>query len=63
MGGRREAYAVVMTLALEIVFLVVTLATAAVVVGLFVWGAIKDGEDNDAAQRRVIRRRWPAQDR
>ncbi|HWB21324.1 MAG TPA: hypothetical protein VG652_00375 [Gaiellaceae bacterium] len=24
-----------------------------VVVALFVWGAVKDGEDNDAAQKRV----------
>ncbi|HWE83253.1 MAG TPA: hypothetical protein VG265_16500 [Gaiellaceae bacterium] len=48
-----------MTVALEIVVIAVTALTALVVVGLFIWGAVKDGEDNDAIQARIVRRRWP----
>jgi hypothetical protein len=29
------------------------------VIGLFVWAAVKDGQENDALQARIIRRRWP----
>jgi hypothetical protein len=48
-----------MTVALEIIVIVVTALTAIAVVGLFVWGAVKDGEDNDEIQARIVRRRWP----
>jgi hypothetical protein len=48
-----------MTVALEVVIIVVTAATAVFVLGLFVWGAVKDGQDNEAVQRRIVRRRWP----
>jgi hypothetical protein len=47
-----------MTLAVEIVAAVVTLVTVALVLGLFVWAAKKDGEQDDAVQKRLgIRRR------
>ena len=48
-----------MNLALGIVLIVVTAAGALFVLGLFIWGAIKDGEANDAVQGRIHRRRWP----
>ena len=48
-----------MNLALGIVLIVVTAASALFVLGLFVWGAIKDGQANDAAQARIHRRHWP----
>jgi predicted lysophospholipase L1 biosynthesis ABC-type transport system permease subunit len=47
-----------MTLAVEIVAAVVTLLTVVLVLGLFVWAAKKDGEQDDAVQKRLgIRRR------
>jgi hypothetical protein len=48
-----------MELALGIVLIVITLAGALFVLGLFVWAAVKDGQDNDALQARIHRRRWP----
>jgi hypothetical protein len=45
-------------LAAGIVVLVVVLGTAALVLGLFIWAAKKDGEEDQAVQRRLgIRRR------
>ena len=42
----------------EIVLAVVAVATVLVVLGLFVWAAIKDGQEDKAVQKRVgIRRR------
>ena len=49
-----------MDLAFGIVLIVVTAAGAVFVLGLFVWGAIKDGQANDAVQAKVHRRRWPS---
>jgi uncharacterized membrane protein len=47
-----------MTLAVEIIVAVVTLLTVALVLGLFVWAAKKDGEEDEALQKRLgIRRR------
>jgi hypothetical protein len=47
-----------MSLAVEIIAAVVTLLTVAVVLGLFVWAARKDGEEDDAVQKRLgIRRK------
>jgi hypothetical protein len=47
-----------MTLAVEIIVAVVTFLTVAFVFGLFVWAAKKDGEEDDAVQKRLgIRRR------
>jgi nitrogen fixation-related uncharacterized protein len=42
----------------EIVLAVVAIATVFVVLGLFVWAAVKDGQEDKALQRRLrIRRR------
>ena len=42
----------------EIVLAVVAVATLLIVLGLFVWAAVKDGEEDKALQRRLgIRRR------
>jgi hypothetical protein len=49
----------IVELALGIVVIVVTVAGALFVLGLFVWGAVKDGQANDAVQAKVRRRRWP----
>ena len=42
----------------EIVLAIVAVATILLVVGLFVWAAVRDGEEDQALQRRLrIRRR------
>jgi nitrogen fixation-related uncharacterized protein len=42
----------------EIILAVVAVATILVVLGLFVWAAIKDGQEDKALQKRLrIRRR------
>jgi type II secretory pathway pseudopilin PulG len=42
----------------EIVVAVVAVATILLVLGLFVWAAIKDGQEDEALQKRLrIRRR------
>jgi hypothetical protein len=47
-----------MELAAGILVLVVTLASTLVVLGLFVWAAVKDGREDRELQRRLgIRRR------
>ena len=47
-----------MTLAVEIAVVVVTVAMIAFVFWLFVWAARKDGEEDEAVQRRLgIRRK------
>jgi anaerobic C4-dicarboxylate transporter len=47
-----------MSLAVEIIVTVVTVLTAAFVLGLFVWAAKKDGEEDEALQKRLgIRRK------
>ena len=47
-----------MTIALGVVLSVVALVSAAVVIGMFVWAAKKDGAEDEALQRRLgIRRR------
>jgi anaerobic C4-dicarboxylate transporter len=47
-----------MSLAVEIIVAVVTVLTAVFVLGLFVWAAKKDGEEDDAVQKRLgIRRK------
>ncbi len=48
-----------MSLALGIVLIVITAAATLFTLALFVWAAYKDGEANDAIQSRLIRRRWP----
>jgi len=47
-----------MSLAVEIIVTVVAVLTVVFVLGLFVWAAKKDGEEDDAVQKRLgIRRR------
>ena len=47
-----------MSLAVEIIATVVAVLTVVFVLGLFVWAAKKDGEEDDAVQKRLgIRRR------
>jgi hypothetical protein len=47
-----------MSLAVEIIVTVVGVLTAAFVLGLFVWAAKKDGEEDDAVQKQLgIRRK------
>ena len=47
-----------MSIAAEIIAAVVTFLTVAFVLGLFVWAAKKDGEEDEALQKRLgIRRR------
>jgi nitrogen fixation-related uncharacterized protein len=42
----------------EVVLAVVAIATVLVVLGLFVWAAVKDGQEDKALQKRLrIRRR------
>jgi hypothetical protein len=47
-----------MSLAAEIVVVIVAVATSVLVLAAFVWAAIKDGREDQALQRRLgIRRR------
>ena len=47
-----------MSLAVEIIATLVSVLTAVFVLALFVWAAKKDGEEDDAVQKRLgIRRR------
>jgi nitrogen fixation-related uncharacterized protein len=47
-----------MSLAVEIIATAVTIATVVLVLGLFLWAAKKDGEEDDAVQKRLgIRRK------
>jgi hypothetical protein len=47
-----------MTVALGVVLSVIALVSAGVVIAMFVWAAKKDGEEDQALQRRLgIRRR------
>jgi hypothetical protein len=48
-----------MDLALTIILSAVTIAGALFVLGLFVWGAVKDGQDNDAVQAKLHRHDSP----
>jgi hypothetical protein len=45
-----------MDLAFGIVLILVTALSALVVVWLFVWAAVKDGQENDAVQAQLRRR-------
>ena len=48
-----------MELAFGIVMIVLAAASALFVGGLFVWAAIKDGQDQHERDARVVHRRWP----
>ena len=57
-GGARPRYCEHMSIAAEIVMAVVVSMTAVIVIGLFIWAAVKDGEEDRALQARLgIRRR------
>jgi nitrogen fixation-related uncharacterized protein len=45
--------------ALEMLIVAETVLTVAVVLALFIWAAVKDGQANDAVQARILRRHWP----
>jgi hypothetical protein len=47
-----------MQIGAEIVALVISLLTVALVAVVFIWAAIKDGEDDRAVQARLGIRRW-----
>jgi hypothetical protein len=49
-----------MSIAVEIIAGVLTFLTVVFVLGLFVWAAKKDGEEDDALQKRlgIKRRTW-----
>lgn len=49
-----------MELAFGIVLIVLTALSALFIAVLFIWAAIKDGQDQDAIDARVVRRHWPA---
>ena len=49
-----------MSTVLGIVLLLVTAAGLIATLASFIWAAIKDGEDNDAVQSRLLRRRFPS---
>jgi hypothetical protein len=54
-GGESAAW---MDVAALVIVLVVVVFTCAVVIGLFIWGAVKDGEEDKAVQARLgIQRR------
>jgi nitrogen fixation-related uncharacterized protein len=47
-----------MDVAAVVIVVLVVVLTGAVVVGLFIWAAVKDGEEDKAVQRRLgIRRK------
>jgi hypothetical protein len=48
-----------MSLGVTIAVVAATVITGLCVIGLFVWGAIKDGEDQDERDARVQTRSWP----
>jgi hypothetical protein len=47
-----------MQTAAEIIAGLVVVLTAVLVLGLFIWAAIKDGQEDRAVQRRLGIRRW-----
>jgi hypothetical protein len=48
-----------MTSVWGIIAIVFTLAIMLGTLGLFIWAAVKDGEEDKAVRSRVVRRRWP----
>jgi hypothetical protein len=48
-----------MNIAVEVLVVAETVLTVVLVLGLFVWAAVKDGQANDAIQARTVRRNWP----
>ncbi len=48
-----------MSLGVIIVTVAVTALTGVAVIALFIWGAVKDGQDQAAREVQVDRRSWP----
>ncbi len=48
-----------MRVAFELLIVAESVLTVVVVMALFVWAAVKDGQANDAVQARLLRRHWP----
>ncbi|HUY71637.1 MAG TPA: hypothetical protein VMV08_05305 [Gaiellaceae bacterium] len=48
-----------MKVAIEVLVVAETVLTVVVVLALFVWAAVMDGQANDAVQGRIVRRHWP----
>jgi hypothetical protein len=48
-----------MKVALEVLVVAESVLTVVLVLGLFVWAAVKDGQANDAVQAQIVRRTWP----
>jgi hypothetical protein len=48
-----------MSSGVTIATIVVSAVTAVFVIGLFIWGAVKDGDDQHARDAKVQRRSWP----
>jgi len=48
-----------MSLGLTIATITATVITGLCVIGLFIWGAVKDGEDQHDRDARVQTRSWP----
>lgn len=49
-----------MELAFGIVLIVLTALSVLFVAALFIWAAIKDGQDQDEIDSRVLHRHWPS---
>jgi nitrogen fixation-related uncharacterized protein len=47
-----------MSLGLTIATTAVAVVTGLLVIGLFIWGAVKDGQDQDARGIQIHRRSW-----
>jgi hypothetical protein len=48
-----------MRVAFEVLIVAESVLTLVIVLGLFIWAAVKDGQANDAARARIVRRHWP----
>ena len=48
-----------MKVALEVLVVAESVLTVVLVLALFVWAAVKDGQANDAVQARIVHRNWP----
>lgn len=54
-------YAAHVSLAL-VIGILAAVVTGVAFLALFVWGAVKDGQDQDARDARSLRRSWPRRD-
>ena len=52
-----------MNIVLAVIVIAITVLTAVAVLALFVWGAVKDGEEEDRVQSRLRRLKPPVRRR